>query len=818
MKKPLLIFLFILPFLSCQQETASSSLFSKYLPPDAAIVLKSQDLKGFSKAISENSLFGKTDFPMRSVIKKELSGLHNLNANDENLLCFSIIGRDVVFTFITQNKPDLLSSDFLNKLEESFQYDGQTIKKYNSENSVLYATVLDNIFIGSDSKLIVENVIRLYNLGLEQNQAFEKIYGAANGKASLFIQNENFKSFYRHFFPEGNTSFLKDFTNWTDLDISLEENSINFNGILSPNPESKNSLSLFKGLQPQKTELTQICPLNATGFFSFGYDDYSILKENLRLYRKKSSSGKLESLFAKANEIGVIYFPEGKAVALNSSNVEKTESSLLTFRKKVDEFRGNPIYSFSEKDAFSSAFSPLITSNKLKFYARLDHFFIFSENRKILENIIANHQNGSVVSQQKYYDEIRKNLTDESSIFILGNNENLKKYLAKISNGDLEKEIGSFNLNNYKLSALQLVHDEGFTHINITVEKAFEVAEHSGAAQLLSIELENALVGNPQFFEYWRTGEQNIVAQDNRNILYLYDNLGKLLWKMPLDGKIVGKIKPVDLYKNTRLQMAFVTSKKFYVLGIDGKDVSPFPLKFDSPITQPLAIFDYAGSRDYRFLVVQDNIVSMWDNQAKRVMGFQFNKSNSSVAESPKHFRIGSKDYIVIPEISGKLNILDRQGTNRVSVKKSFHFSENQWFLYQEKFTSTNADGDLVQVGEKGNVSVKKLGLSKNHQIWIDSAVLASIPENILTIDGKNVELDYGMYSVPKIFHLNNKIYVSITDSQAHKVYLFNADGKLLPGFPVYGNSTIDMRNMDNKGKLEFVVKGEEDSILVYGF
>jgi hypothetical protein len=57
---------------------------------------------------------------------------------------------------------------------------------------------------------------------------------------------------------------------------------------------------------------------------------------------------------------------------------------------------------------------------------------------------------------------------------------------------------------------------------------------------------------------------------------------------------------------------------------------------------------------------------------------------------------------------------------------------------------------------------------------------------------------------------------VSVTDTQSHKVYLFDSNGILRPNFPVYGNSQIDFENMDSDNNLEFVVKGEEDSVIIY--
>ena len=96
------------------------------------------------------------------------------------------------------------------------------------------------------------------------------------------------------------------------------------------------------------------------------------------------------------------------------------------------------------------------------------------------------------------------------------------------------------------------------------------------------------------------------------------------------------------------------------------------------------------------------------------------------------------------------------------------------------------------------------------------SKTLVTLSDNNLAIKTKkNYELDFGNYTAPKIFYLNDKIYITLTDLQTQKVYLFDSQSRLINNFPVYGNSSIDLANIDSDNKLEFVVKGESNSIIV---
>ena len=76
--------------------------------------------------------------------------------------------------------------------------------------------------------------------------------------------------------------------------------------------------------------------------------------------------------------------------------------------------------------------------------------------------------------------------------------------------------------------------------------------------------------------------------------------------------------------------------------------------------------------------------------------------------------------------------------------------------------------------------------------------------------------MDYGDYTAPQIFYINDKIYVTTTDLQAKKIYLFDSLGKPVANFPIYGNSSITLDNIDKDRNLEVITKSDSNSIIVY--
>jgi hypothetical protein len=397
----------------------------------------------------------------------------------------------------------------------------------------------------------------------------------------------------------------------------------------------------------------------------------------------------------------------------------------------------------------------------------------------------------------------------------VANTSNFKSELSKAVAPEFKDEIGKLNLKNYPSAALQFVQDDDFAHIHGVLNTSKNVVKEE-IRQIAAIKLNADIATIPVLLKSHLRNQMEIVVQDEKNVLHLYSTSGKLIWKKQLEGRILGKIEQVDLFKNGNLQMAFSTQNSLQIIDRTGKTVKPFPLEFKDEITQPLAVLDYDNNRNYRFVITQGAEIIMLDRKGKTVTGFNFKKAASEILQSPKHIRIKNKDYIVIPETGGKLHILSRQGNSRISVKEKIDFSENEWFLNKNQFVSTTSDGKLIRIDEQGKIKKEALTAGNNLHLVASENILVTISENILNIDKKEITLDFGLYTAPIIFEGKGKTYISVTDTQANRVYLFDENAKLLPNFPVYGTSAIDLNNIDSDNNLLFVVKGEENTVLVY--
>ncbi|MDO6761340.1 ribonuclease HII [Tamlana sp. 2_MG-2023] len=799
----LLIFL-----ISCTDVNTKRSELLDFAPNNTSIIIKTSRIDGVKSGITNNDFL--KQLSKTSAYKGLESKLENLTyfkPTSDFLICLSEDENDSLqYSVITKFEKSLFETDSIpNYIEESLIYKKKTIIKSTIDDATFYSAVIDSTFFASSSKALVEAVFE----NAPKDPELKKIYNTTGSDKAFSVVVKPENPFLKSFFIQDSIP-LNDFSEYLALDIELNQNSIQFNGISKANDSTKSLINAFKGTVPQENQIQHITPSNSDGFLSMTFDNFKTFEANIRQFQQKDSLTNETTLFNDVIEVGVIYEDDNRAIVLNSLDVIATNDALLGEQSINDNYREVDIYDFSQPDLFQQKFAPLISFNKATNYCVLDQFFVFSDDKDMLQNIISNYQNKTTLAEKDLYKNTKAVISDAASLLQFNNASTLKLIL--------DRNLGSsedFDVSNYNASAIQYIYDTNFAHVNGVILKNKTKAYENSISEELNIKLDNPLLNNPQFVKNHISKQQEIVVQDVSNNLYLISNKGKILWKKQLQGPVLGRIEQIDMYKNGRLQLVFATPNRVYVLDRNGKDVKPFALKFNDKITQPLAVFDYDNRKNYRLLVTQGKNLLMYDARGKSINGFTFKSANNSIICKPEHFRISGKDYIVF-KTQNKLYILNRTGNIRVKTKAFNSFSETPVFEYNNNFTTTTETGDLISVDTRGGVSIKNLNLTKNHNLETTSKTLVAQTENKLLIKDKTTELDFGQYSKPGLFYINDKIYVSTTDLHANKVYLFDSQSELLPNFPVYGNGPIELQQIDKDNRLEFVTKGDANSIILY--
>ena len=782
-----------------------------FVPQNAQIVLKIANFDALKSDSENNSLFSKfknTDPYLFLSEKAEI--LKHLNPSGESLLCINKLNDSLTaYTFISKQTPELLVTDSLqNKIIETLNYQNKTIQRLTLKNQVAFTTTVDSVFIVTSSQQLLQNIL---DGKTETNSTFKKIYNIKNSAELNFILKADR--------IRQNDSSTLNFASYLALDLEVLPHAINATGVALARDTIPQLLNVFEGLIPQQNDLAQIIPTDALGAISLTYNDPELFQTNIQSYLERDFSNlEVNTLLGAVSEVGKIELQEGTVLVLRSIDPLITSEDLAKYSSQGSSFREVEIDLIDEEN-FTFELPPIIQNLKSKYVFQLENFFVFTETEQAAQHIITSFKNNDCLNNSAYYKDASSQLSNASSLTIYKTQYNTVQAIASFFKSSIADEMANISLKKFPLAILQFSYDRDFAHVNMVCKEITKENLSSGTvSQVFSLQLDNEIMGVPQFFTNHRTKGKDVVVQDITNKLYFISSSGKVLWTKKLNNPILGEINEVDLLRNGKKQLAFVTKKGFYILDRNGKDVSPFPMKFKDDITQALAVFDYDNKRKYRFLVTQGKELNMYDSKGKIVTGFTFKKASSNVVLPPQHIRMANKDYILIAEEDGKLNILSRTGKSRINISKKFSFSDIPIAKELNKFVIITKDFRKESISQAGKVDPIQLNVADNYWFTMRGNTKVTLDDNLLRISGKLIELPFGIYSRPKAFLINRKTYISVTETQENKVFVFDKEGTLIPGFPVYGTSVSDLGEAKANGQPNMVVKGSAKEVILYQF
>ena len=819
----------LLLFVGCASETERNSSILQYVPQDAVAIFAFSDLQKAQSDLKNNTLiknnskndlvryFEAVTFPEETVLEKEAY---------KSILCVSPVGKtDFEYTFVMPLRSAIRLKDSLSnkKSVKTLTYENKSILAFDLKNEAkLYATYFDSTVVASSSQLLIENTIRQQGAGKHSiPEKLTSLYGSLPSEAtvSVLVRKDGLRIVQESLLPRLNFSAYRKQQDWMALDFVVDQNSVSWDGIGLATDSIPSFPGIFNNTYPQEHAVTTIVPATIEGLVSYTYDDYEVLQKNLATYHDTetpASDPSLNPILESGSEVAWIQLTNKEAFAITGLDVDTTLETVLDgIAAQISTYRNTPIYAFTDETS-TDVLTPLVPKTPLKNFCILNDVFVFGESTDVLQTFIANYQNKTLLGTQPSFLELTDKLSDQSSILVLGKVPYFFEQIAEKTNESYSGSWKKTEAHRHDWIATQFIKEPDFVHIHGVTLRTSAERTLNEVRQIASTTIDNNILMTPHLVRNHRTKGMDIVVQDVKNQLYLISAKGNILWKKQLNEPILGEVQQLDIYRNGRLQLVFATPSAIHLIDRNGKDVAPYPIKTKSPVTQPLALFDYDKNKKYRLLVTHKDKLAMYDAKGKPVSGFKYASDNKEITQSPEHLRISGKDYIVFSKNDGTVTIVGRTGKPRVTVKQKVKPSSTSWYAYRGNFVTTNANGNLISITPKGTVKTEPTGFGKNHGLAATTKTLVTFSENKLRIKGKNVELPYGTYTAPEIFYIQNKIYVTITDLEAHQVYAFDSKGEKIANFPVYGNSKLSIGQMDNDANLECTVKGEENTILIY--
>ncbi|MBN2611327.1 MAG: DUF3352 domain-containing protein [Bacteroidales bacterium] len=745
-------------------------------------------------------------------------------------------------------------------------------------------TVTKGLLILSFSPLLVEDALRQLTVteSIADDEKFVELLKTVgkNVDANIFLNYHHLpksaglylKSDYRSRLLSGN-----DFAEWAALDLNLPDEAILLNGFTVLGDSVQQTGSLFLNQSPSKITIDNFLPATITSYISFNLSDVNLYLENYKkqltttgrlndynkqvtLLKSKYSSDIQDVFYGLVdNEIALAFeaFDSNKRntnayVVVNTKSKGHSEKILTDFidrvaaadRKDKSGFHFNyridnelsfAVYKMPYQGFIETFLGGFFNQGNTDYFTFIDNYLVFGESVESLSKFIhANVLNRTLLTDPSYR-EFKDYLSPRNTVTFYCDLSrsvlNYSEYLLPEVVKTWEENIHIFQ--KAKVIGFQLSSQRKYLYTSIFMKG---VTEYNDKPRTVWESLLDTTVSfKPQFVINHNTRQTEIFVQDEKNNIYLINQVGRILWKQSIPEKIKSGIFQVDYYMNGKLQLLFSTENYLHLIDRNGNYVERYPVKLRSPATNGMALFDYDDNKNYRiFIACEDRQVYAYDKEGNIVKGWSPEKTESEVTQPLNHFRVKDRDYIVFGD---NLNtyILDRKGNTRIEVKELIPRSlNNNYYLeptgeLQNSFIAfTDTAGTVYKIFPDERIEKTNLlactpyhffdlkdvdGDGHKDFIFLDENKLTVFRHDktkLFTYD-PGVPVDIS----PVYYHFSaNDRKIGLVSKKKCLIFLINSDGSMYKGFPLRGctqfsigylGSTISHFNLITGGDNNFL-------------
>jgi len=738
---------------------------------------------------------------------------------------------------------------------------------------------LEGLCLISSSSMLVEEAIRTIHAdtnlggvaGLQKVMKTEGRYVHAN----LYINYQRLAELFHPFLKEsqwGKLDILSTLSSWGELDLDVKKEAVTLNGMSYADPELPLFLGAFREQSPVKMELHEILPSGMSYFLHLGISDRAKFKEQAISYLKESGQGtdieaeseRLDQLYGidplddlsqiVADEMawfaieGVTKKPEDEFLVVETRSRSETVDVVMRWvnqylqenafdmqsvRKvyRLDNQTSFNIYSLPDQFFKGSSASRLFNSH----FTLYENYLIFGPSVEALSRVIYQNVLHKTFVSDPVYKEISDYLSNRSNLTLFIRPYAYLEYRKQVLNDKMADQLDGMELFFRRIPGVVIQYSREGDLFYQSISSKYTTQIKDKALTVWESLMDTAVQIKPVLLKNHNTSEKEIFVQDLANKVYLINSTGRILWKQPVDGPILGDVQQVDFYKNGKLQYLFNTVGKIHLIDRNGNYVERYPISLRSDATNPLAVFDYDKSRDYRlFVATADRKIYVYDIEGNMVTGWKFGKTESMVSGKIQHFRVHDKDYIVAVD-QNRAYFLDRRGRERIRLKERLALSaQNPLMLDMNireespRWISTDTSGSVVAIYQDGSVStLLSKSMSSDHYFTMVDMTRDGIAEflfadgdelDVVKQDGKRLfsfKVREHISDMPDIYKFSaSEVKIGITDRSRNRIYLINSDGSLYNGFPLEGSTRFSIGYFKGSDSRFNLIVGSENNFL----
>lgn len=804
--------------------------------------------------------------------------------------CFVSITADINNTFSSLYIFPQLDEGVVDEIEafipetkrlESYEYEKASIGVFQTKGKRHYYCQYRGFLLYSASRLSIESSLRQLNskYDIRDNPLHEAVKETASSSAdlNLYINHKEFSKLLSIFAHPRYRKPVREnlqLSDWTELDVDIEENIISLNGLSHYQTNKKNYFFTHRGSDAQEVEIAEILPSSTAFFELMSWDRF---QEYLELYKRNLNSKGSINAFRKRvfrinqkigidlekllhnlvdNQVANLFCNRG-ATSLKRSNylAIKLKSQSIAFQTirdlviqycktnrlrkddyisyfQFDEGTRFPIFKLPFKELGGLFFGDFFGLNDQNFCCFYGSYMILGETAADVSYFLKMNTLNATLANDTEYKSIQEHSSSSANIQLYLNLKKSLSLLRHFLNQELRQtyEQNTNHLNKIQAINYQAKNESDMMFQTVSILFNSEFSNNETKTPIWETNVNAPVHMKPVFVKNHRTQEYELFVQDSKNEVYLINKAGRILWSRQLESPILGKVQQVDLYRNNKLQYAFNTTENLYVLDRNGNFVEPFPIKIPGKASNGVSVFDYDKSRDYRFvLATKQRRILMYDRKGAPVKGWRFSKTESLVQHPVEHFRVRSKDFIVATD-RNRVYILNRMGKTRVKVmqtiaraKASPIYLLPKASVKDSKLVFTDAYGKLISVYFSGNTKQLVLDKFSRDHLFVLGNLDADAEKEYVFADYNELEVYKGKERLFKkefdskvlavhVYRFSRKDVKIGVHTENGKVFLVGTDGETQTSFPLKSGSPFSVGKFHKRDKYFSLVLGSPES------
>lgn len=614
-------------------------------------------------------------------------------------------------------------------------------KIYFKKGGQIINLILRNglLIASTNASLINETIEKIKsNTTVTSPSSFYKVCQTENPKAAavLYINYRNIPSLLsNHLKKDSYASFfnVNHFSDWTELDITINEKQILFNGFSTPGDSTNTFLNLFADQKATHTVVDSILPSNTAAFINVGFKDYQTIFRRLKIQLKQQ--GKLEvfenqlrlisdSLNFNAeqtltswikNEVGIAFtsnpsLSEEENIyayfKTNSPGVADASLAILA-KKNTMVYNGTLIRMIDLPSFLPTYYGKLFPKFDKYYFAVIKDYVVFAHSVNALTAVISSFNAGKVLASSPVYQNFRNNISGSSNVWIYIDLPQILKHLSNLILPELNNKSHLIKIaKSAKLLTAEYALENKLFYTSICIAtdtSAYRPSHNQSEDQIAnkpvpdwSTTLEGKINAGPIIYKTSK-GKQ-IVLIDENNKIWSINEKGEVQWNHLTGGHIIGNLRIID-YQGKNV-IAFNSNDLIYLLDGNGEYIKDYPMRL--PISATNELVPFMGTKEgLSFLIAgSDNRLYAIGINGKKLSSWSPPQMKRAIRNPVQIIEYSNRKLVVIKDEEGRIKISNSKGEVKGDFEKVPQLSSNSLFWANH----TKSKGDIITAAADGDL------------------------------------------------------------------------------------------------------------------